>query len=78
MGFKIGNFPFRYLVIPITPHLLHVVHYSPLLDKIGRHINAWNKRNLSFAARRELIGAVLKGIEGFWLFILPLLAGGVG
>lgn len=57
--FKQGTFPFRFLGVPITPHILHVAHYSPLLEKIRKHLNAWNKKHHSFAGRRELIASFL-------------------
>ena len=71
-GFGTGTFPFRYLGIPISPHGLRVVHYQPLLDKMRGLLNAWSRRTLSFAGRRELIASVLQGVAGFWLGILPV------
>src|ERR1044071_6276986 len=56
--------------IPISPHGLLAMHYKPLLDKISGYLNAWAKKSISFAGRRELIASVLQGCEGFWLSIL--------
>ena len=68
-GFKEGVFPFRYLGIPICPHGLLAIHYKPLLDKMGGLLNAWAKKSIFFAGRRELIASVLQGVLGFWLSI---------
>jgi len=70
-GFKPGVFPFRYLGIPISDCGLKVIQFKPLLDKISGYLNAWAKKTISFAGRRELIASVLQGSAGFWLAILP-------
>ncbi len=48
-----------------------MIDYKPLLDKVSGYLNAWAKKGISFAGRRELIGTVLQGVEGFWLSVLP-------
>ena len=49
--------------------------YKPLLDKFSGYLNAWAKKSISFAGRRELIASVLQGCAGFWLSILSVPSG---
>ena len=43
-----------------------------MLDKISGYLNAWAKKSISFAGRRELIASVLQGVVGFWCSMMPL------
>jgi hypothetical protein len=70
--FEEGNFPFRFLGIPLAARRLTVGQFSPFIDKITEKINGWSGASLSYAGRLELINAVLRGVEGFWLSIFPI------
>ncbi|KAL5133281.1 hypothetical protein HKD37_03G006639 [Glycine soja] len=48
-GFSLGDFPFRYLGVPILSSRLNVCHYAPLLSKITGLIQGWSKKSLSYA-----------------------------
>ncbi|KAH1241661.1 putative ribonuclease H protein [Glycine max] len=71
-GFSLGDFPFRYLGVPLLSSRLNVCHYAPLLSKITGLIQGWNKKSLSYAGKLELIRAVIQGIVNFWMRIFPL------
>ncbi|XP_028220490.1 uncharacterized protein LOC114402187 [Glycine soja] len=71
-GFSLGDFPFRYLGVPLLSSRLNVCHYAPLLSKITGLIQGWSKKSLSYAGKLELIRAVIQGIVNFWMRIFPL------
>ncbi|GFY97543.1 hypothetical protein Acr_12g0000840 [Actinidia rufa] len=74
-GFSIGQYPFRYLGIPVAAARLTIDQFNPLFLKISEYINAWAGSTLSYAGRSELIKSVLQGVECFWLSILPIPTG---
>lgn len=67
-----GDYPFRYLGVPIVAESMKVIHYTPLLDKLWNYINGWNAKSLSYAGRLELIKSIFQGVEAFWLSIFPI------
>ena len=74
-GFNRGEFPFRYLGVPVAASRLTINQFNPLISKISEYISAWAGASLSYAGRCELIRAVLQGVECFWLSILPIPVG---
>ena len=74
-GFRVGEFPFRYLGIPVAATRLTIEQFRPLTAKISEYISAWAGATLSYAGRSELIRSVLQGVECFWLSILPIPVG---
>jgi len=64
-GFSEGDFPFRYLGVPLSPHRLLASQYSPLLHKLTSAIQGWVGKHLSYAGRLELIKLVLHGMVQF-------------
>jgi len=71
-GFSEGNFPFRYLGVPLSPHRLLASQYSPLLHKLEATIQGWMGKHLTYAGRLELIKSVLYGMVQFWVSIFPM------
>lgn len=74
-GFRLGQFPFRYLGVPIAGSALKFVHFGSYLKKISTYISLWNVKTLSYAGRLELIRGVLQGVHAFWMGILPIPSG---
>ena len=74
-GFNMGEFPFRYLGIPVAASRLTMEQFNPLISKISEYISAWAGASLLYAGRSELIKSVLQGVECFWLSILPIPVG---
>ncbi|XP_074305794.1 uncharacterized protein LOC141641015 [Silene latifolia] len=72
-GFKEGQFPFRYLGIPISYKRMAVGDCSRLVEKIVLRIRGWGARKLSYAGRLVLVQAVLSQLHSFWtrIFIIP-------
>ncbi|GAB2302979.1 hypothetical protein Dimus_038044 [Dionaea muscipula] len=71
-GFSRGNFPLKYLGVPLAASRITLIHFKPLLDRIGSYIEGWLRKTLSYAGRLELIKSVLQGVDCFWLSIFPI------
>ncbi|XP_074299449.1 uncharacterized protein LOC141630553 [Silene latifolia] len=65
-GFTQGEFPFRYLGIPLFPTRLHQNMFQPLLDKITRKLAHWAKHTLSYAGKVTLTNSVIFVLQNFW------------
>lgn len=66
-GCPIGNFPIKYLGIPLHYKKLSREDIQPLVDKILKRIAGWRGRLLSYAARITLIKACLASIPIYLL-----------
>jgi hypothetical protein len=72
-GFSEGNFPFKYLGVPLSPRRLLANQFSPLLHKLEVEVQSWAGKHLSYTGRLELLRFVLFGMVQFWLGIFPIL-----
>ncbi|WZY72874.1 hypothetical protein YC2023_005114 [Brassica napus] len=72
-GFPVGNFPIRYLGLPLTSRKLKISEYAPLMSKITKSFQSWSVKLLSFAGRLQLLKSVIFGLVNFWVsaFMLP-------
>ncbi|XP_074265804.1 uncharacterized protein LOC141588252 [Silene latifolia] len=72
-GFKLGQFPFRYLGVPISSKRLSVADCNRVVDKIVARIRGWGAKHLSYAGRLVLVKAVLTQMHAYWarIFLLP-------
>jgi hypothetical protein len=61
-GFSEGQFPLKYLGVPLSPYRLLASQYFPLLHKMESFIQSWLGNHLSYAGRIELIRSVLQGM----------------
>ena len=71
--FTSGQFPIRYLGLPLMSRKLKISEYAPLMLKITSKLQSWTSKILSFAGRLQLLRTVIFGLVSFWLsaFILP-------
>ncbi|XP_055808322.1 uncharacterized protein LOC129876867 [Solanum dulcamara] len=71
--FNYGEFPFKYLGIPLSTKKLSLMQWTPLVNKIIARITSWTAKKLSYAGRMQLVQSVLFGIQAYWsqLFIIP-------
>ncbi|CAH9148298.1 unnamed protein product [Cuscuta epithymum] len=67
-----GEFPVRYLGVPLAPLKVSVAQYSPLLETVCDFLKAWNTKTISYAGKIELIRSVIQGIQSFWLQVFPV------
>lgn len=72
-GFPSGNFPIRYLGLPLMSRKLKIAEYAPLMTKINRSFHSWSAKLFSFAGRLQLLKTVIFGMVNFWMsaFLLP-------
>ncbi|CAH9110822.1 unnamed protein product [Cuscuta epithymum] len=71
-GFQEGEFPVRYLGIPLAPMRVLVAQYSPLIQKIDGYVAKWKVKSMSYAGRVELIRAVVQDVQSYWLQVFPI------
>jgi hypothetical protein len=56
----LGNFPFKYLGVPLHYEKLRREDIQPVVDKVIDRIPDWQGRLLSYAARATLLGMTQK------------------
>jgi len=54
---QIGNFPIKYLGVPVSPSKLHVVELLPLVEKNAKRLDIWKGSSMSIAGRSTLIAS---------------------
>ncbi|XP_074288919.1 uncharacterized protein LOC141614064 [Silene latifolia] len=64
--FTEGEFPFRYLGLPLHTSRLTNEMYYPLLEKLRVKIGHWTNSHLSYAGKLQLINSVIFGMQNFW------------
>ena len=74
MPFRKGEWPIRYLGVPLVLKGLKIKDCKVLIDIVEKRIGDWRTKSLSFAGRLQLITSILASIQVYWstLFILPL------
>ncbi|XP_048489873.1 uncharacterized protein LOC104908908 [Beta vulgaris subsp. vulgaris] len=72
-GFQTGRLPFKYMGVPIATDKLKTSDCQAMIDKMITRIKVWSTRNMSFAARCQLVNSVLMSIHTYWgqLFLIP-------
>ncbi|KAL9224822.1 hypothetical protein vseg_000822 [Gypsophila vaccaria] len=72
-GMSAGQFPFRYLGVPISSKKLFILDCEVLIDKVVARIRSWGARKLSYAGRVVLIKSVLSSLHSYWatIFVIP-------
>ncbi|WMV41497.1 hypothetical protein MTR67_034882 [Solanum verrucosum] len=72
-GFGCGEFPFKYLGVPLSTKNLTIMQWLPLVNKIIGRISSWTAKKLSYGGRMQLVQSVLFGIQEYWsqLFTIP-------
>ncbi|XP_074266711.1 uncharacterized protein LOC141589992 [Silene latifolia] len=58
-SFIVGEFPFRYLDLPLVNARITKDMYQPLLDKIKEKIIHWANRTLSYAGKTLLVNSFI-------------------
>nr|XP_009620294.1 uncharacterized protein LOC104112156 [Nicotiana tomentosiformis] len=73
IGFILGNFPIRYLGLPLSPQKWNKMECHQLIVKITEKIRATSARHLSYAGKLQVINSVLFSVHNFWgaVFVLP-------
>lgn len=71
-GFIKGQFPFRYLGIPLMSRKLSSHHWLELCEKIRGRLRHWSSHLLSYTGRLQLIKSTIFGIANYWMQCIPL------
>ncbi|GKV51343.1 hypothetical protein SLEP1_g58010 [Rubroshorea leprosula] len=71
--FKEGDFPFKYLGIPIGGNNRRVAMWQPMVDSFKRKLTSWKGRHLSMGGRITLINSVLSSLPVFLMsaYVIP-------
>lgn len=72
LGMKKGQFPVRYLGVPLISGKLKGGDCQALIDKITSRIKSWTAKYQTFAGRLLLIDSVLNTMVNFWLSVFQL------
>jgi len=72
LGVSIGNFPIKYLGLPLSRVYPKTRMFSPLIDKVRDRTEGWQLGTLSFAGRAELTRCVLHNLIGYWVYAFKL------
>jgi hypothetical protein len=67
---KIGEFPFKYLGVPLHYEKLRREDIQPIVDNVVNRIPGWKGRLLSYKARLILLRACLASIPIYLLSII--------
>ncbi|WZZ89725.1 hypothetical protein YC2023_118304 [Brassica napus] len=72
-GFQRGEFPTRYLGLPLSPKRISAATLQPFVDRITSKLHSWTVKFLSFAGKVKMIYSVIYGMVNFWssVFVLP-------
>lgn len=70
---QIGQFPIKYLGVPVSPSRLQVSDWLPLVEKSSKRLDVWKDGNLSIAGRTTLISSSLNNspIYHMSIYLLP-------
>ncbi|KAH1256923.1 putative ribonuclease H protein [Glycine max] len=71
-NFKEGQFPIRYLGVPLTSKKLTITHYLPLVEKIVCRTRHWTARLLTHAGRIQLVKSISFSITQYWMLCFPI------
>ncbi|XP_019254595.1 PREDICTED: uncharacterized protein LOC109233241 [Nicotiana attenuata] len=73
MHFTLGEFPFKYLGVPLSTKKLTIAQCMPLVEKITARIKCWTTKFLSYSGRLQVIKSVLFEMQTYWaqVFLIP-------
>lgn len=72
-GFRCGEFPTRYLGLPLSPKRISAATLQPFVDRITAKLHSWPVKVLSFAGKVQMISSVIYRMVNLWssVFVLP-------
>lgn len=65
-----GNFPLKYLGIPLVQGSLKSYHFNCLFNKITRWLAEWKSKFLSFGGRLQLLRYTVNRYLFYWLYVI--------
>ncbi|XP_074288949.1 uncharacterized protein LOC141614094 [Silene latifolia] len=78
-GFMEGDFPFRYLGVPLNDGKLNKGMFADLLNRVQKALQHWSTYKLSYAGKIRLLNSVIFGMEQYWCstLLIPKGEGGL-
>lgn len=70
LNYKVGEFPFVYLGLPIGANMRRKTSWQPVLDKIRGRLSSWNSQHLSLGGKIVLLKSVLHALPIYFFIIL--------
>ncbi|KAK2414852.1 hypothetical protein QL285_037392 [Trifolium repens] len=67
-----GQFPFKYLGLPVGANPRRLSTWDPLIDYLKKRLNSWGKKHISLGGRIVLINSVLNSIPIFFMSFLKM------
>lgn len=74
-GCRKGNYPFRYLGIPMHVKKLSTADWNIVMEKIEKKLSSWKWKHMSVGGRLVLINSVLTSLVMFMLSFFEVLTG---
>lgn len=73
VGIKLGDFPTRYLGLPLKHGRISLATLQPFTEQITDKLHTWTTKFLSYEGKIRLIASVIYGKVNFWssVFMLP-------
>ncbi|XP_062108179.1 uncharacterized protein LOC133819045 [Humulus lupulus] len=73
LGLAEGDFPLKYLGVPLRPTKWKAEDCGIIIKKIKMRLHSWGSWHPSFAGKVQLIHSILLGLRNYWMstFILP-------
>lgn len=65
INLPLGKLPFRYLGVPLNSKSISSFDCEKLVDKMTNKIRGWKGKNLSYAARLQLVNFVLISVTTY-------------
>lgn len=67
LGCKIGNWPMKYLGLPIGCSSRKETFWEPMLQKVNQKLASWKAESLNQVGRLTLVKSVLDSLPIYWL-----------
>lgn len=73
IGIRLGEFPTRYLGLPLNPGRISMAMLQPFLEQFTSKLHSWIVKYLSFAGKIKLLTSLIYGKVNFWssVFTFP-------
>ena len=73
LHWRMGNFPFTYLGLPLKPTSLFKTDWHSLLDRIDKRLASWKGHTLSREGRLILVNSILSSLLLYFIsfFFIP-------
>jgi hypothetical protein len=70
---QVGTFLIKYLGVPVSPSILHVCDWRPLIERSEKKLDIWQGETMSIAGKTTLINSILSNalVYHMSIYLLP-------